>query len=54
VIDQIYQDQTKKANLQVNLVSTRHLLGKDQYLEFKNDIQRHLDRQLDAARELRE
>ena len=52
VIDQIYKKHTNRSNLHVNLFSTRHLLGKDQYVEFKNDIQRHLLRQLQNAQEL--
>ena len=31
--------------MHVNLVSTRYVLGKDLYLEFKNDINRHLLRE---------
>lgn len=38
VIDEIYQENMKRADIHSNLVSSRHLLGKDQYLEFKNDI----------------
>jgi hypothetical protein len=45
VIDQIYAEHSKRSDVHVNLVSSRHLLGKDQYLELKNDINKHLTRE---------
>jgi UTP:GlnB (protein PII) uridylyltransferase len=54
VIEQIYQENMKRADIHSNLVSTRHLLGKDQYLEFKNEINLHLMRQAETARIMKE
>jgi hypothetical protein len=54
VIEDIHRENMKRAELHSNLYSTRHLLGKDQYLEFKNDIYEHLIRQAETAKIMKE
>lgn len=42
VIDQIYDESRARSENHVQLFTTRSLLGKNQYMEFKADINEHM------------
>ena len=42
VIDQIFEESRVRSENHVQLYTTRNLLGKNQYMEFKADINEHM------------
>jgi hypothetical protein len=42
VIDQIFDESRARSENYVQLYTTRNLLGKNQYMEFKADINEHM------------